>query len=618
MGAGSRIGRQPNAVKHATMLQLQEIKMAKGLPVDFQANAAAHIKPLMPKSGDTDTSPSQQHASSLAHHSGVNDDVFPGQPPSFYHSLSSGGDHLAAHKDRRKDSGMTKRSFSVDDFHAKNHYMENKEAMYRNHGYPGVNDMSDLSYQLQKAGGGGGRSGAHSSMYYNHGSSDDHAMKRSSSHHPSLPHHPAFNDCPISPKRASLHLQPFPSRDASSALEPYSLLSAADDWRHKHFDEQLKYRHDLETLHRYASGSAAAAAAHIERPLPRFPASLPELRFMTPGLQGAMHHPIMPPPSAYLRHMYPQQLSPRLPHPAMLAGAFPPHSAAGGAAHHLASSAAASFSAHSSDSNHYHNRHRSRYANDVDALHRHSAHHQDSYHHHSQRHHGSGGEQQEALVSYSAGSTSPPSDSTPPSSKHLQDTGQAMDDNRYSSDSSSSLISVADRLDDGPPSRVEHSPQAQPASATQTSESNSPLENGSTLVQHSQQLNTTVQHTPQNNSVPTTQAQQKTSSEKQQRQPPPPAQQQQQQATATPSSTPQQSGPSKNKKPEPPSSSEPKPSLLMSELTSSKQLPSIARTIEQVQNAYRELMPILKRVSTRIMAARGRAERGGGGVPAAR
>ena len=51
----------------------------------------------------------------------------------------------------------------------------------------------------------------------------------------------------------------------------------------------------------------------------------------------------------------------------------------------------------------------------------------------------------------------------------------------------------------------------------------------------------------------------------------------------------------------------------MSELTSSKQLPSIARTIEQVQNAYRELMPILKRVSTRIMAARGRAERGGEG-----
>ena len=33
---GSRIGRQPNSVKHATMIQLQQIKVAKGLPVEFE------------------------------------------------------------------------------------------------------------------------------------------------------------------------------------------------------------------------------------------------------------------------------------------------------------------------------------------------------------------------------------------------------------------------------------------------------------------------------------------------------------------------------------------------------------------------------------------------------
>ena len=43
--AGSRIGRQPNSVKHATMLQLQQIKLAKGLSVEFDVKPQSVISP---------------------------------------------------------------------------------------------------------------------------------------------------------------------------------------------------------------------------------------------------------------------------------------------------------------------------------------------------------------------------------------------------------------------------------------------------------------------------------------------------------------------------------------------------------------------------------------------
>lgn len=36
MSSGSRIGRQPNSIKHATMVELQQIKVAKGIPLDFE------------------------------------------------------------------------------------------------------------------------------------------------------------------------------------------------------------------------------------------------------------------------------------------------------------------------------------------------------------------------------------------------------------------------------------------------------------------------------------------------------------------------------------------------------------------------------------------------------
>ena len=161
------------------MLQLQEIKMAKGLPVDLHTNAGASGGG---KSHQL-TKPDSLLPSALGQHhhhvsgSGVNDDVFPGQPPAFYHSLSSSGEHLPPHSDRRKDA-MTKRSFSLDvDLSAaaaKNHYSDNKDLPYRNHGYSGVGDAADMVYQLHKAGGSGrsARSGpppSHpgTSAYYN-------------------------------------------------------------------------------------------------------------------------------------------------------------------------------------------------------------------------------------------------------------------------------------------------------------------------------------------------------------------------------------------------------------------------------------------------------------------
>ena len=408
---------------------------------------------------------------------------------------------------------------------------------------------------------------------------------------------------------------------------------SAEEWRQKQFE----LRHDLEALHRYGS-----SGGHIERPMPRFPVPLPDLRFVTPGLHSAMPpHPMIPPHSAYLRHLYPQQLSPRLPHPSMLPSTFPapaPHSSS--AAHHLppSSSVATSFaSAHAvADSNHYLMRHRSRFADDMDiggreALahnHHHQQHHhnrhasrhhtesQSSYHHQQQQHSRS---QHDSLVPYSADSNSPPCDVTPPSGKHLLDSGQ--DELRHSSGSSSSLISVGDRSEDICKSvSDEHQHYTAPAGSTHSSESTSPSNTSSSLAPHTQQQQqqhhtqqhgstAAATHSQQHNSEASIPKQRNTVTAASDSQPtaaqqntvkPPPDQQsktaEKRKKEAVTSSSSSASS-SSSSSPSTISSSEPKPSLLLSELTSTRQLPSIAKTIEQVQNAYRELLPILKRVS---------------------